>query len=228
MITDVGIDMDGVMYDFVGVFQEFCENRMGRKLTPATKWDFYHDWDMTDLTFQMWLNDATEDMQIFNWYEPMKNTAEGWASLREQGITIHILTHRHANAYQQTARWLQRYDLLPDGLHFGRDKTILKVLSNGKCAAIDDHVPYHNEYEKANIMSFLRTQPWNLTSDAHRVEDLLDFATKVKLYNEYHAYFKGPKLISKVPMFTPKNQFIKNVTTSNPHSNDYTQTYKWL
>lgn len=229
MITDVGIDLDGVMYDFVGAFKEFCENRMGKELPPATKWDFYHDWNMDDKTFQLWLDDAVEDMRLFNWYNPLPNVISGWEKLREQGLRIHILTHRNQNAYNQTVQWLSRNNLVPDHLHFTENKTIIKRLAKDSCATVDDHIPFYDSYVNAGVISFLHTQPWNLEKKAMRVTDLLDFANKIELFNNYKALFReytSPNVYPNISVHLNTQDYYKKPSTSNPHTNTFTQWFQ--
>lgn len=220
MISDVGIDLDGVLYDFSQIFQEYCEERMGILLSAPTRWNFYLDWGLTDDQFASWLDDATKTDQIFNRSKPMKNVREGWDSLREQGLTLHILTHRHPVAYKQTIDWLTEYDLLPDTLHFGATKTILSQLGKGTCAAIDDHIPFYTEYVNKGILAFLHTHPWNEAENALRADDLLDFANKIKIYNEYHSFYKN-RPISK-PTYPvseeQKTNIYVNPVTKSPYS----------
>lgn len=214
LITDVGLDIDGVLYDFAGAFREYCQNRMNKDLPPATKWDFYHEWGMSDEQFQEWLADATKDMRLFLWNGPMNKVREGWDLLKSMDIKIHILTHRHSDAYSQTVTWLERYHLLPDGLHFGSNKSILKHIANGPCAALDDHVPFYDDYVKSNIPAFLLDQPWNRHKDAIRVSNLVEFARLIRIYNEYHTYF--PKRPSNIIPY-------KSAFTVSP----YTKTTPW-
>lgn len=239
MITDVGIDLDGVMYDFAGVFHEFVQNRSGMTLPKPERWDFYKDWGMTDKDFEILLAEAIDKMRIFDSVAPMENTVEGWNLLKANGIKIHVLTHRGHLAYEQTVKWLTKYGLIPDSLHFGDNKTILKKIAKDECAAIDDYPLYYDRYEKADILSFLRTQPWNGEKYARRVDDLLEFAEKVvTLNNSKKALIELPNKRSrtiepKEPMYTKYSPLKKQETYTtppkkwNPHENPpYPNYYK--
>lgn len=238
MITDVGIDLDGVIYDFAGVFHEFVQNRSGITLPEPAKWDFYKDWGMTDKDFDIILAEATQKMRIFDSVAPMENTVDGWNLLKTHGIKIHVLTHRGHLAYEQTASWLNKYGLIPDSLHFGDNKTILSTIATDECAAIDDYPLYYDRYEKANILSFLRTQPWNGEKYARRVDDLLEFAEKiVTLNNSKKALIELPNKRSRivesehsmVTKYVPLKEQNTYTTTKqwNPHDNKpYPNYYK--
>lgn len=186
MITDVGIDMDGVMYDFATEFRNYCGKRMNRTDLPFPRhWEFYEDWGLDRETFYNWLDEATLNDNIFLTGEPLTDTVEGWQRLRGMGMRIHILTHRRFPAYEQTVRWLNKHGFLPDSLHFGEDKVALSAIAVEDSASIDDHIGYYEMYQQVEVLSFLRTQPWNLNYYARRATTLLDFACKVEQYNNY-------------------------------------------
>ena len=219
MITDVGIDMDGVMYDFAKVFHEYAQNRMDKKLSTPTTWDFYKEWGMSDEQFDEWLIEGVQKLQLFNCDAPMENTVEGWNLLKENDIKIHVLTHRGHVSYEQTVKWLNRFGLYPDSLHFGTNKGILKTFATDECAAIDDYPLYYTQYDRAGVISFLRTQPWNEQAYARRVTDLLDFAKKVITINE------AQKVLIELPVAPKPKSHIIWEPNKNPTST-YTQIYK--
>lgn len=222
MITDVGIDLDGVMYDFASVFHEYAQNRLNKELSTPQTWDFYHEWGMSDVEFEILLAEGIQKLRLFNLAPPMEKTVEGWNLLKEQGIQLHVLTHRGHLAYEQTVQWLTKHGLIPDSLHFVRTKSILKIISKDECAAIDDYPLYYDQYEKAGILSFLRTQPWNAEKYARRATDLLDFAEKVvTLNNAKKALLELPRAKAFVtPKPSPtvsKNLSAKPMTTNPIH-----------
>ena len=219
MITDVGIDMDGVMYDFAKVFHEYAQNRMGKKLSTPTTWDFYKEWGMSDEQFDEWLIEGVQKLRLFNCDAPMENTIEGWHLLKQNDIKIHVLTHRGHVSYEQTVQWLNRFGLYPDSLHFGTNKGILKTFATDQCASIDDYPLYYTQYDRAGVISFLRTQPWNETMYARRVTDLLDFANKVITINE------AQKVLIELPVAPKPKSHIIWEPNKNPTST-YTQVYK--
>ena len=146
MITDVGIDMDGVMYDFAGEFKKYCAKRMGREDLPDPKhWEFYEDWGLDKDTFYDWLTDATVNEGLFYTGKAYANTTEGWSKLKDLGMRIHVLTHRHIESVGQTADWLQDNNFVPDSMHFGFDKVLLEAIAIDQAAAIDDYTKYYDE-----------------------------------------------------------------------------------
>jgi hypothetical protein len=229
MITDVGIDLDGVMYDFAKVFHTYAQDRMNKTLSTPTKWDFYKEWGMSDTQFEVFLEDAVASLRIFDFDNPMPYTYEGWDLLKSSGIKIHVLTHRNPTAYEQTSRWLYRHRFVPDSLHFGTNKAILKQLAKDEAAAIDDYPPYYDQYTNAGILSFLRTQPWNEERLARRVDNLLDFAKAINVINDSREFLTIKN--TKSPQKPIEYMKITNLSNSSqlsdtrpmyPHTNDRT------
>lgn len=184
VITDVAVDIDGVMFNFATVIQERTSQFMGVTLPFPTRWEFYEDWGMTHDGFHSYLKRLAVEEDIFDHGSPYHNTTEGWKSLREQGLNIHIITHRPWEAYEQTIKWLERFRFIPDTLHFTGDKaSVLAGTTDDECASIDDHYEQYCMYHNRGVHSFLRAQPWNAGHPARRTKDLLDFAESIQFYN---------------------------------------------
>lgn len=187
MITDVGIDMDGVMYDFVTEFKKYCQDKMPFEILPdPTHWEFYEDWGLDKNTFYQWLTEATINEELFSRGYAYQNTFAGWNKLKSLGVRIHIMTHRHLEAVGQTAWWLNEHGFVPDSMHFGTNKTILESIAIDQAAAIDDYIGYYEDYESVGVKAFLRTQEWNKNYQGRHVADLLGFANAVEIYNNYY------------------------------------------
>lgn len=207
MITDVGIDMDGVMYDFANTFKSYCENRLqvNSPLPEPKHWEFYEDWGLDKETFYDWLTDATVNDSLFYRGNAYDNTMAGWRKLKAMGMRIHVLTHRHIEAVGQTAEWLQDHNFVPDSIHFGFDKTLLEAIAIDQAAAIDDYTKYYDEYEQVGVKAFLRTHEWNKDHHGRRVDDLLGFADAVETYNNYYKFeeWRKPMSFSTNTTYTP-------------------------
>lgn len=184
-ITDVGIDMDGVVYPFMNAFKKYCIDVLKEDSFPEpTRWEFYEEWGISEDTFKIMLKTAPISHRLFASESPMDGTNLGWAALRELGVTIHVITARPTTAWAQTADWLHDHGLIPDHLHFTHDKTVIAHVASGHSAAIDDHLLYHQQLEQAGVFSVLRDHPWNRQVDvSFRVTSLLDFAKLVKDVN---------------------------------------------
>lgn len=180
-ITDVAVDMDGVIYPFVEAFRSYCAHRLNiPDLAPATDWNFYREWGIADHEFGTYLDDASRDFNVFSIMPPEAGTHEGWGSLRAMGVRIHVITHRPAAAWAQTAEWLLRYDLRPDTLTFTGDKTVVVHHAKGAAAAaVEDRIEYYDDLVAAGVHTVMLDRPWNADHDAVRIRNFADFATFV-------------------------------------------------
>ena len=131
-ITDVGIDMDGVVYPFMSAFKKYCIDVLKETTFPEPlKWEFYEDWGISKQTFDTMMQTAPISHRLFASESPMENVALGWKLLRELGVRIHVITARPNTAWAQTADWLHDHELVPDHLHFTHNKTVLAYTSKG-------------------------------------------------------------------------------------------------
>ena len=187
MITDVAIDLDGVMFDFARVVTSVFSRYFDKDLPAPQNWEFYDEWGLTAHEFYALLDHLTVETEFFNSESPIRHTLKGWQNLRQQGLSLHIITHRSPCAYDQTVRWLERYRLIPDTLHFSGDKArILTAIQKDESASVDDYIVQYENYEDAGVRSYLFTQQWNLRKkNARRITNLMDFAEDIKLYNTY-------------------------------------------
>lgn len=188
MITDVGLDLDGVLFNFSSVAVDHFSKVLGRPLTFPTTWEFYTEpaWDITKAEFDLLLEEATVEHEIFDQGAPIAGTKEGWNALRELGLNIHIITSRSPGAMTQTTRWLERHNILPDSLHFAHNKAgVLDAVTQAKAVALDDHFDQCVNYRAYGITSFLFDQEWNKKFPARRVFSLAHFARYIAIHNDY-------------------------------------------
>lgn len=207
MITDVGIDLDGVIYPFAPAFKKYCIERTGRTDFPdPTHWNFYEDWNMDSDTFHAWLHEAAITHQVFATEKPYEGVVSAWKDLRDMGLTIHVLTARPQSAWAQTAEWLSKHNLNVDTLHFSPRKTFLKAMAKDTAIMLDDHVVYYEEAQKSGIIPVLMDRPWNQhKKNANRVTSLPSFVEFVRGFNiakktstnnpkyKEHSYWDGKK-----------------------------------
>jgi hypothetical protein len=201
-ITDVGIDMDGVLYPFINSFRSYCEERLGRLFLEEPKhWNFFEDWGLDASTFQEWLRDSAKTHKVFGTQMPYPTVLEAWELLRKNNIKIHVMTARPQEAWAQTAEWLEKYGLVADSLHFNPTKGFLANLTKGRAAILDDHIAFYEEAEKAGIFPCLLNQPWNQElKNANRASTVLEFANMIVGYNKVISSEAKPKgLIEKHP-----------------------------
>ena len=224
MITDIGMDLDGVIYPFANAFKRYCAIRQGKLTLPdPTHWHFYEDWGMDEKTFHEWLDDAALNHEVFATELPYEGVVEAWKELRAMGIKIHVITSRPQSSWAQTVKWLEDMGLKADSLHFNPTKGFLKNISKGEAIMIDDHVQYYEEAERNGIIPVLMTRTWNQDREgATRVNNLAEFVSLIRGYNLVKKM--DAKKISKdvykhyVEPYEPQ---VKKLRELEPHVNPY-------
>lgn len=176
----VGIDLDGVCYDFSASVREYLCNRAETHqpdvCTMPTRWEFYEDWGLSLDEFLNTCHDGVDAGIIFAHGEPYPHTAEAFQWIKAAGHSIHIITDRsfgtQGRAEAATRAWLDCHSLPFDSLTFSADKTIVRV-----DAMVDDKPANYEALRDAGVDAYLLTRPWNQhVPDAARVLDLLHFA----------------------------------------------------
>lgn len=160
----VGIDLDGVAYDFVGHLKPYAEDQLGGSPLDATKWDFYEDWGLTSASFWDLVKMAHEAARVWHASNPVvPGTKE---ALEELGVDheIVIVTTRPEYAGDSTENWLQWNAVYHDELIFAEDKTKwnLDVL-------LDDAPHNIEQAQAAGIRAIIWDQPWNRHVEGERV-----------------------------------------------------------
>jgi hypothetical protein len=117
---------------------------------------------------------------VFSVMPPEAGTADGWATLKGLRLRIHVITHRPPAAWEQTAEWLRRWELVPDTLVFAKDKTVVSHFAEpGRAVMVEDYTVAHDALEAAGVHAVLIDRPWNIGHPGTRVKSFLDFATYV-------------------------------------------------
>lgn len=178
----IGIDLDGVCYDFAASLREYCIQaclRFKHECPDATRWEFYEDWGFSLDEFLIACHRGVEAGVIFTHGDPYPNVREAFDRLRAAGHTIHIITDRsfgrEGASEAATRGWLDRHGLRFDSLHFTADKTIVKV-----DAMVDDKLANYDALDAAGVNVWLHKRPWNKDGVSRRtVLDLLHFSEVV-------------------------------------------------
>lgn len=181
----VGVDLDGVLYDFGAAFRDYMISEHSWKpewCVLPKRWEFYEDWGISLAGFKRLCHDAADKGVLWNKSGPIMgwSDVEALCELRDAGHTIHIVTHRgfgsHRSAsHEATARWLGQFKVPYDTLTFSGDKTIIKT-----DFFIEDNVDNYLALEKAGCRSVLITRPWNEhLGDAVRVSSVACFVDLV-------------------------------------------------
>lgn len=124
----IGLDLDGVMYDFVACSRRACElaypDRVENFAGDAETWDFFS---------AQWALSATEFWDAVVAYDHTFNSqplGDGWVrlfeALRADGHSIHAVTARMIH-WSNTLAWFGRTGLQFDSVHFVADKSLVDV-----------------------------------------------------------------------------------------------------
>lgn len=179
--TDVGVDLDGVVYPFADAFRNWWSVRTGRTdLCRPTRWTFHRDWGISDAEFAGLLEECAHD-RVFAVLPPEPGTKEAWDELRSAGRRVHVVTHRPHTAWSQTALWLDLHGLVADSLTFTGDKTVVKHLAGGgRTAMVEDHTGHHDRLVAVGVHAVMVHRPWNDGHPGHRIRSFAEFPTHLR------------------------------------------------
>ncbi len=165
---DIGVDLDGIGYEFVGALHHFAATHLGRNFGPVSNadtcssFDFWKDdWNLTLEEFLQLGNDAAEAGILFTHGEPFAGFKAGLDRLLAAGHRIHIVTDRAGFgglevASAQTQAWLTREGINYTSLNVTADKTAIKT-----DVFIEDRPKYYTMLEEAGVDVFLRAWGYN-------------------------------------------------------------------
>lgn len=181
-MSRVGVDLDGVCYDFSASVREYLTHIGWAHSCPEpTRWEFYEDWGLSLGGFLDICHDGVDAGVIFSYGDPYPRVREALRLIRAKGHTIHIVTDRsfgtNGASEAATRSWLDRHDLPFDSLTFSADKTVVRL-----DAMVDDKLANYDALDKAGVDVRLLTRAWNRADDfvpRQRVLDLLHFAEVV-------------------------------------------------
>lgn len=171
MTLHIGVDLDGVMFDYTENITRFILDSLAevaphdtakRDLildTPPSQWHFYRDWGYTDEEFVAFNQQAAAAGKLYRGgIEP------GWVTtlgkLKAAGHSVHIITARFEGAPGPTADWLIQHEVPHDALTFAKDKSKL-----GLDVLIDDRHENIADWVATGAPGILYDKPWNQHSN---------------------------------------------------------------
>jgi hypothetical protein len=184
----IGIDLDGVCYDFTAAFCRY----MYWDATAVDKWEFFKDHDMTTADFLRECRNAIKAGFLFSHGDLLPGTKEAFDALIDAGHTIHIITDRcsldpedSGLIRRRTRDWLEDNGLRYETIHYTGDKAaVAKEL--GLDFFIDDRAENYYEVSAAGVKTYLFDRPWNAgVDDAPRIHEWPQFVEAVRLYEKY-------------------------------------------
>jgi len=178
----VGIDLDGVCYDFTRAIAE-CHTGPdnpypNEKFPEAKRWEFYLDWGWSLAEFVAHCDKAVDQGYLFRMGEPLNDAREQLERLREQGHKIVLITDRSFGERSEvnTYEWLEDYEIPFDEIYFTADKASIPVDWH-----IDDKVENIEAMLAAGVRAILHDRPWNQHGPSKwlRVSELKQFVDRV-------------------------------------------------
>ena len=193
----VGVDLDGVAYEFHRVFMDAARQmqrapgawkrlkRANLDHAPPGHWFFYRDHGLHDADFKAIVHESVDKGVMYARGPAIRGTAAGWRKLLKDGHEVHVITDRDqgrpGQARKNTLRWLENMGLHFHSIHFTPHKAEVG-LELGLDAHIDDKPENVTSMTLAGIPRVhMMTQGWNehLPWDL-RVTSLLDFAERLE------------------------------------------------
>jgi len=173
----LGVDLDGVCGDHATAFRAVVAAERGidpESLPPQQSWNF-HEWGLTDESFEELHRRAILDHRMFRSMPPIDGVAETLWRLSDAGCWIRLITHRlyanwgHAVAVADTVAWLDDV-----GIPY-RDLCFLGRKPEVEADAYVDDAP-HNvaELRRAGNQVVVFDQPYNAHLDGPRARTWAD------------------------------------------------------
>lgn len=180
---DVGVDMDGCVYNFTAALRCWVHLSTGRPfdtLPDPVTWTGYVDqWGLSPDEFRTCFRDAINAGIMFRHGIAYPGAIEALWDLRAAGHRLHIVTDRllpgaEDAAVANTKAWLAEHNVPFDTLRFGHDKTAVAM----DCF-IEDRPENHDALAGAGGYPVLMDRPYNASHPARRVRDWAEFVAVV-------------------------------------------------
>lgn len=177
---DIGIDLDGVCYDFADSLRRFLHQHEGRPLEtmpPTNCWHFYEEqWDLPLEEFLSACDRGVDAGVVFRTGDPHPFTVASLQWLNDIGHRLHIITDRSfgTRSQENTREWLAEYEIPFTTLTFSADKTCQPT-----DIMIDDRPKNYDEILAAGGNPVLMHRPWNADHPGRRVFGWHQFVDEV-------------------------------------------------
>lgn len=123
---NIGIDIDGVVYNWVDQYRRFALEYLGMCNMPeVTEWSFYKEWGITTPEFLSHLSDYPDF--IYGQGRQVTGAVNGLRLLSDEGHKLYALTARPDEAIDVTFDWLLNLGVRWHGIVVGDDKGQLKT-----------------------------------------------------------------------------------------------------
>lgn len=183
----LGIDCDGVIFDFVDSFRSYIKtigNPYKAKLSVTPKsWNMWEWWEIEKQEFWELLSRYSKD-RGFSKGSPMDLEVVGKLKALSEKHEILITTARHVGLdshknviIDSTVEWLDFFNIPYHDLLFLRDKTLVKA-----DIFLDDGAHHLEALHKCSKIAVCYDQPYNQSWVGHRVKNWTEFEKFVEAY----------------------------------------------
>ena len=129
----LGLDLDGCVADFVGRMREIYSEWSGIPIDELDANPTYEmpEWKLAKGEYPKLHRFAVNQRDLFSTMKPIAGAAQALRRLSAEGIWIRVATHRlfidnfHAQAAEQTIRWLEQHDIRYWDLCLIKDKSAI-------------------------------------------------------------------------------------------------------
>lgn len=180
----VGVDLDGVVYDFARHVQRYLIEHEGHSLEELAfldSWNFWIEWGWDDERFMRACDQAVDAGVLYATGEPNAGAVEALRRIADAGHELHVVTARSsgtapAAALVATESWLDTYEIPYSSLTMSADKTVVPT-----DVFVDDSLANYDALVLAGVRAYLLNQPWNAPYDdgRRRVADVAEFADAI-------------------------------------------------
>lgn len=174
----IGVDLDGVLYNFENSFKAYLETIGIRNLPTPNTWSVWEHWGMTQDEWMEHFAEGVDAGIIFRVGEPEVNAIDVLNQFKQDGYVIHIVTHRFVGkkSIHNTYDWLDEHEVPYDTLTFAKDKTVVPT-----DYFIEDNADNYLALEAAGTKTVLMDRPWNRHIDAYRITNWKEFYDAVRV-----------------------------------------------
>jgi uncharacterized HAD superfamily protein len=203
-MSRVGIDLDGVCYDFNRALKKYLTENLGmdgEAFTPSRRWEFYLDWGLSLEEFLEHCKNGVDAGVIFREGPVINDAVAQLWRLRTAGHTVHLITDRSFGilSEENTFDWLFRHGMPFDSVDFTADKTSIPV-----DYMIDDKPANYTALKNAGVDVLLMDAPWNQGFNARRtlaLEHFVDYVIQKeseKMSNGHVSSLPKPAVVGEV------------------------------
>ena len=190
---DIGIDLDGVCYDFTASLRHYLITHEGHDPEAlvgggwddwdTASWQFYKDcWGFSTEEFLAACDRGVDAGVLFLHGEPFEGTVDALYALKNAGHRLHVITARSfgSRSHHNTSEWLTQHQVPFDSLVFAYHKQIIAT-----DVMLDDYDKNVREMSANGTVVFLYDRPWNQDFDTDlRVKNWGEFVQGVEFLAE--------------------------------------------